>query len=82
MLQVILGVIQCISDFQKHCVSKKAGLRVKDTSRSLCLALLDYVSRSHEIKISHLSSVVRVAIISEPNTLISFKEPISLLFFF
>ena len=36
MLQVILGVIRCISDFQKHCVSKAAGLRVKDTSRPLC----------------------------------------------
>ena len=35
MLQVILGVIRCISDFQKLCVSKTAGLRVKDTSRSL-----------------------------------------------
>ncbi len=32
MLQVILGVIPCISDFQKPCISKTAGLRVKDTS--------------------------------------------------
>ncbi len=30
------GVIRCISDFQKPCVSKTAGFRVKDTSRSLC----------------------------------------------
>ncbi len=29
-------VIRCISDFQKPCVSKTAGFRVKDTSRSLC----------------------------------------------
>ncbi len=41
------------------------------------LALLDYVSRAHEIAIClssvvHLSSV-RVAIISEPNARISFK---------
>ncbi len=38
MLQVILGVIRytCISDFQKPCASKTTGLRVKDTSRSLC----------------------------------------------
>ena len=36
MLQVILGVIRCISDFQKPCVSKTAGLGVKDTSRSPC----------------------------------------------
>ncbi len=27
MLQVILGVIRCISDFRKHCVSKTASLR-------------------------------------------------------
>ncbi len=40
MLQVILGVIRCISDFQKHCVSKTSGLRVKDTSRSLCYPVL------------------------------------------
>ncbi len=30
MLQVILRVIQCISDFQKPCVSKTAGFRVRD----------------------------------------------------
>ncbi len=36
MLQVILGVIRCISDFQKPCILKTAGLGVKDTSRSLC----------------------------------------------
>ncbi len=36
MLQIILGVIRCISDFEKPCVSKTADLRVKDTSRSLC----------------------------------------------
>ncbi len=36
------------------------------------LALLDYVSRAHEIEICP-SSVVRVAIISEPNARISFK---------
>ncbi len=40
MLQVILGFIWCISDFQKPCASKKAGLRVKDTSRSLCYPVL------------------------------------------
>ncbi len=40
MLQVILGVIWCISDFQKHCVSKTAGLRVQDISRSLCYPVL------------------------------------------
>ncbi len=40
MLQVILGVIRCISDFQKPCASKTAGLRVKDTSRSLCYPAL------------------------------------------
>ena len=40
MLQVILGAIRCISDFQKPCVSKTAGLRVKDTSRSLCYPVL------------------------------------------
>ena len=40
MLQVILGVIQCISDFQKACASKIAVLRVKDTSRSLCYSVL------------------------------------------
>ena len=36
MLPVILRVIQCISDFQKPCAPRKAGLTVKDTSRSLC----------------------------------------------
>ncbi len=30
------GVIRCTLDFQKLCVSKTAGFRVKDTSRSLC----------------------------------------------
>ncbi len=35
VLKVILGVIRCISIFQKPCISKTAGLRVKDTSRSL-----------------------------------------------
>ncbi len=40
MLQVILGFIRCISDFQKPCASKTAGLRVKDTSRSLCYLVL------------------------------------------
>ncbi len=40
MLQVILGVIRCISHFQKPCASKTAGLRVKDTSRSLCYPVL------------------------------------------
>ena len=40
MLQVILGVIRCSSDFQKPCASKTAGLRVKDTSRSLCYPVL------------------------------------------
>ncbi len=40
MLQVILGVIRCISDFQKPCASKTAGLRVKHTSRSLCYPVL------------------------------------------
>ncbi len=40
MLQVIRGVIWCISDFQKHCASKTAGLRVKHTSRSLCYPVL------------------------------------------
>ena len=49
----------------------------------LCLALLDYVSRAHEMEICPLSVVrstvvcrpssVRVAIISEPNARISFK---------
>ena len=36
------GVIRCISDLQKPCVSKRAGLRlrVKDTSRSLCYPVL------------------------------------------
>ncbi len=34
------GVILCISDFQKSCVSKTAGLRVKDISRSLCYSVL------------------------------------------
>ncbi len=41
------------------------------------LALLDYVNRPHEIEICpssvRASSVVRVAIISEPNARISFK---------
>ena len=37
MLQVILGDIQV---FQKPCASKMAGLRVKDTSRSLCYPIL------------------------------------------
>ena len=42
MLQLILSLIRCIFDFQKKktkkktCASKTAGLRVKDTSRSLC----------------------------------------------
>ncbi len=40
MLQVILEVIRCISDFQKPWASKTAGLRVKDTSRSLCYPVL------------------------------------------
>ncbi len=40
MLQVILGVIRCISDFQKPWVSKTAALRVKDTFRSLCYPVL------------------------------------------
>ncbi len=40
MLHVILGVIRFISDFQKPCASKTAGLRVKDTSRSLCYPVL------------------------------------------
>ncbi len=40
MLEVILGVIQCISHFQKNCALKTAGLRVKDTSRSLCYPVL------------------------------------------
>ncbi len=39
-IQVILGVIRCISDFQKHCASKTASPRVKDTSRSLCYPVL------------------------------------------
>ena len=34
------GVIWCISDFQKPRVSKSAGLRVRDTSRSLCYPVL------------------------------------------
>ena len=40
MLQVILGVIRRISDFQKLCATKTAGLRVKDTSRPLCYPVL------------------------------------------
>ena len=40
MLQVMPGVIRCISDFKKPCASKTAGLRVKDTSRSLCCPVL------------------------------------------
>ncbi len=40
MLQVILGVMRCISDFQKPCASKTSGFRVKDTSRSLCYPVL------------------------------------------
>ncbi len=32
--------IRCISDFQKTCASKTAGLRVKDKSRSLCYSVL------------------------------------------
>ena len=40
MLQVILGVILFISDFQKPCASKTAVVRVKDTSRSLCYPVL------------------------------------------
>ncbi len=36
MLQVILGVIRCISDFLQLCVSKTAGLRAKHTHKSLC----------------------------------------------
>ncbi len=40
LLQVILGVIWCVPDFQKPCASKRAGLRVKDTSRSLCYPVL------------------------------------------
>ncbi len=37
MLQLILGAIRCISDYQKPCVSITAGgIRVKDTSISLC----------------------------------------------
>ncbi len=40
MLQVILGVIRCISHFQKPCAPKTAGLKVKDTSRSLCYPIL------------------------------------------
>ncbi len=97
MLRVILGVIGCIFDFQKPCALKRAGLRVKDTSRTLCypvlcghclpscqaerqapgllvvfLALLDYVSRAHEIEICP-SSVDCVTIISEPTAWIYFK---------
>ncbi len=40
MLQLSLGVMTCISVFQKPCVSKTAGLSVKDTSRSLCYPVL------------------------------------------
>ncbi len=41
MLQVILGAIRCISDFQiLPCASKTAGLRMEDTSRSLCYPVL------------------------------------------
>ena len=36
MLQVILGVIKCISNFQKPCVLKTAGFRVKD-NLDLCV---------------------------------------------
>ncbi len=34
------GVIRCISDFQQPCISKTEGLRVKDTSKSLCYPVL------------------------------------------
>ncbi len=40
MLQVILGVIRCIPDFQKPCASTTACLRVKYTSRSRCYPVL------------------------------------------
>ena len=40
MLQVILGVIRCISDFKQPCVSKTAGLRAKHTPNSLCYPVL------------------------------------------
>ncbi len=40
MLQVILGVIRCISDFQQPCVAKTAGLRAKHTPISLCYPVL------------------------------------------
>ncbi len=40
MLQVILGVIRCISDFQQPCVSKTAILRAKHTPKSLCYPVL------------------------------------------
>ncbi len=40
MLQVILGVIQCISNFHKLCASKTTGPRVKDMSISLSYPVL------------------------------------------
>ncbi len=40
MLEVILRVIGCISNFQKPCASRTAGFRVEDTSRSLCYPVL------------------------------------------
>ncbi len=35
-----MGLIRCMADFQKPCVLKTAGLRVKDTSRFLCYPVL------------------------------------------
>ena len=40
MLQVILGVIWCISNFQQPCVLTTAGLRAKHTPNSLCYPVL------------------------------------------
>ncbi len=51
MLQIILGVIRCIFDFQKPCALKTTGIRVKDTSRSLsylflCIIVFHLVKQS------------------------------------
>ncbi len=43
MLQVILGDIVFISDFQKPCASKTAGLRVKD---NLDLYAIQFIKQS------------------------------------
>ncbi len=50
-------------------VMPTAGVKQRPRSMHLLLALLDYVSRGHEIEIC--PSSVRVAIISEPNARIS-----------